>query len=149
MRSIRSLSDKPVRQKIVIDIAVDKIVKLETERAHLTEDEQKAEAERVRKLLERVCAMNDADFELNKDKLAEELINGSAYEKLKILQKEKEKIGAEIQKIGKERRLRESDSIVKYFLNPIIVEPILKERLNIKEEEKSEEEREKPQQKGS
>ncbi|MCX7703303.1 MAG: hypothetical protein N2234_04280 [Planctomycetota bacterium] len=137
LRFIRSLNGKPFQQRIVIESAVQRAVKFETELAHLTEEEQKVEAERIRKLIEKACDMSDVDFELNKDKLAEEFISGSAYEKLKKLQKEMEKIGSEIQKIGKERRLRNADRVVKYFLNPVIVEPILKERLGSFEEKKS------------
>ena len=73
--------------------------------------------------------MDDADFELNKNKLAEELIEDSAYEKLKKLDKEKRKISEEMAKIGKKRRMAQFDRIVKYFLNPVIVVPIFKERL--------------------
>ena len=73
--------------------------------------------------------MDDADFELNKNKLAEELIEDSAYEKLKKLDKEKRKISEEMAKIGKKRRMAQFDRIVKYFLNPVVVIPIFKERL--------------------
>ena len=90
----------------------------------MTEEEVRKERERVRKLLIKVYNMDDTEFELNKEKLAEELKFKS---RVKELHEEIRKLNEEIRK---QRRKENPGSygVLRWFLKPSII-PILKKRL--------------------
>ena len=90
----------------------------------MTEEEVRKERERVRKLLIKVYNMDDVEFELNKEKLAEEL---KFKDSVKQLREEIKKLNEEI---AKHRRKENPASfgVLRWFLKPSII-PILKKRL--------------------
>lgn len=129
MRFLRSLDRGSHRQRVAKERSVERAIEIMNRTAHLTASELEKETKRIRELIGRLISMSDLDFELNKSELIEEFVQGSASEKLKNLRSEMERIGSEMQEIGQARRLRHSDRITRFFLNPEMVIPVLNQRL--------------------
>jgi len=130
-----------------IELATEKFVEWETRLARLTEKEQAEERGRIAALLRRACGMKDVDFELNKEKLSAEFLEGSAYEKVQALAKKMEQLAERFSEAMAERGAWAFDRYLRYFLNPALVVPALSERLE--KVQKGEEKREEKERDGA
>ena len=138
VRAFRYLRSLPPRhQRRGIERGVRQM--LEFEREHgVSEEELRQEEERIRTLLEKICKMKEVDFELEKDKLADELIDGSSYERVKKLHKERVRIDRELSETMRKRHAASGDPYVRFFLDPGVVIPILKYRIALLDAENAE-----------
>jgi hypothetical protein len=124
MRKIRDMPSHMFEANL--ENLVNKHMEHLTKKKRLSEKEKQAERERLRGFLNMVRNMEEVEFEINKDKLAEEY-------KWKDQAKELRK---ELDEISKVRHPKRGQSkAAKYFLDPKII-PVLEERL---EKAKSEE----------
>jgi len=96
-------------------------------KAHpMTEEEKAAERKRLREMLVKVYRMDDVDFEMQKNKLAKEL---KVRDKAHIIHDEIKRLHQELQKWQKKAMPGNHSSVVRWFLNPEIVIPVLRERI--------------------
>jgi len=104
-------------------------------KAHpMTEEEKAAERKRLREMLVKIYRMDDVDFEMQKNKLAEEL---KVRDKAHIIHDEIKRLHQELQKWQKKVMPGNYSPIVRWFLNPEIVLPVLKERIARMEDEEA------------
>jgi len=142
-RALKSLRDMPRgRRRRVIEQAVDRHIKSVKEHTNLTPEEERQERERFRKLLHEIATMDDVDFELKKQELVNELMYGSPHKALKENKKQLEKLGREIGETL-QKRYRYSpqyNRVVRFFLDPPVVIPVLRDKMGITEQVKKESE---------
>ena len=109
---------------------LDKIVDRHVEgyaKAHpMTEEEKNAERKRLRELLIKIYRMDDVDFELQKNKLAEEL---KVRDKAHVIRDEIKRLNEELQQWQKKVMPGHFSPVVRWFLNPDTVIPVLESRL--------------------
>jgi hypothetical protein len=119
LRGIREMPQKLFERQRwqIVERQFDRIKK--NTRHELTEEEKAAERERVLKLVDRVRTMDDEVFELEKDKLVEEL---KVKDQAKELHEELRDV-----LVNRDPEMGEK-KIAKYFLEPLML-PILEDRL--------------------
>ena len=143
-RALKRLRDLPQwRQRRAIEQAIDKYIQSVKEHTNITPAEERQERERVKKLLHKITSMDDVDFELKKQELVNELIYGSPVKAIKEKKKQLEKLGREIGKTV-QKRYRYSpkyNRVVRYFLDPPVVIPVLRDKMGITEKVKTESEK--------
>ncbi|RKY12979.1 MAG: hypothetical protein DRP82_06070 [Planctomycetota bacterium] len=104
-------------------------------KAHpMTEEEKAAERKRLRQTLIKIYRMDDVDFEMQKEKLAKEL---KVRDKAHIIRDEIKRLHQELQKWQKKVMPGNYSPVVRWFLNPEIVIPVLKERIARMEQEEA------------
>ncbi|RKY11550.1 MAG: hypothetical protein DRP82_07405, partial [Planctomycetota bacterium] len=123
----------PFRRAAAINWATEKVVSAEDRLDKLTDEEKEKERQRVKRLLWKVVRMNDVDFELQKEKLAKQLVEEGTHESLKRKAKELERLSQEITRTLEARYDPRVNRIVRFFLNPPIVIPVLRDKLGIAE----------------
>jgi len=142
-RALRALRKMPQwRQRRVIEQATDRHIRSVKEHTNLTPEEERREWERVKKLLHKIASMDDVDFELKKQELVNELVYGSPVKAIKEKKKQLEELGREIGKTG-QKRYRYSpkyNRVVRFFLDPPVVIPVLRDKMGITEKAKTESE---------
>jgi len=142
-RALKRLRGMPAwRQHRAIEQATDRHIRSLKEHTNLTPEEERRERERFQKLLQKVASMNDVDFELKKQELVNELVYGSPVKAIKEKKKQLEKLGREIGKTG-QKRYRYSpkyNRVVRFFLDPPVVIPVLRDKMGITEKVKAESE---------
>ena len=107
----------------IVDVHLDKI----SRRYRLTDDEIAQERQRMREMLKKVYYMDDVDFEMNKEELADEF---KYKDKLEVLRDDLRNIQQELYRTQKVRDPVGTSKIVRYFLDPEII-PLLQYRLNL------------------
>ncbi|RKY17808.1 MAG: hypothetical protein DRP63_03080 [Planctomycetota bacterium] len=123
----------PFRRAAAINWATEKVVSAEDRLDKLTDQEKQKERQRVKRLLWKVVRMKDVDFELQKEKLAKQLIEEGTHESLKKKAKELERLSQEITRTLEARYDPRVNRLVRFFLNPPIVIPVLRDKLGIAE----------------
>jgi len=143
-RALKRLRNLPQqRRRRVIEQAIDRHIRAVKEHTNLTPEEEQQERERVRKLIQKIVAMDDVDFELKKQELVNELVYGSPVKALKEKKKQLERLGREIGETVK-KRYRYSpkyNRVVRFFLDPPAVIPVLRDKMGITEKVKAESEK--------
>ena len=143
-RALKRLRNLPRwRQRRLIEQATDRHIRAVKEHTNLTPEEEQQERERFQKILYKICAMDDVEFELKKQELVNELIHGSPVKALKDKKKQLEKLGREIGETVK-KRYRYSpqyNRVVRFFLDPPVVIPVLRDKMGITEKVKAESEK--------
>lgn len=124
----------PFRRAAAINWAAEKVVNAEDRLDKLTDEEKEKERQRVKKLLWKVVRMKDVDFELEKEKLAKQLVEEGTHEGLKKKAKELEKLSQELARTLEARYDPRVNRLVRFFLNPSVVIPVLRDKLGITEQ---------------
>lgn len=122
IRSIPSQKFPTVLDRIV-EVHLDKI----SRRYRLTDEEIAQERQRMRELLKKVYYMDDVDFEMNKEELADEF---KYKDKVEVLREDLRNIQQELYRTQKVRDPVGTSKIVRYFLDPEII-PLLQYRLKL------------------
>lgn len=135
IRAFRFLRRQPRhRLKNIINWATERILRQEDLLARMTEEEKQKERQRLQKLLYKVATMPDVDFELKKAELANELIQNSPFKTLLEKRKKIEKLSREIAKTLSERYFPRFNRLIRFFLNPAVVIPVLRDKMGITDE---------------
>ncbi|RKY11549.1 MAG: hypothetical protein DRP82_07400 [Planctomycetota bacterium] len=142
-RALRRLRDMPAwRQRRAIQLATDRHIRSLKEHTNLTPEEEQRERQRFQKLLQKIASMDDVEFELKKHELVNELVYGSPVKAIKEKKKQLERLGREIGRTG-QKRYRYSpkyNRVVRFFLDPPVVIPVLRDKMGIAEKVKAESE---------
>jgi len=134
IKAFRWLRGLPAfRRAAAINWAAQKVVNAEDRLDKLTDEEKEKERQRVKALLWQVVRMKDVDFELEKEKLAKQLIEKGTHESLKKKAKELERLSQEITRTLEARYDPRVNRLVRFFLNPSVVIPVLRDKLGIAE----------------
>ncbi|NOZ64708.1 MAG: hypothetical protein GXO71_07290 [Caldiserica bacterium] len=125
LKRIRSIPSQkfPSALDRIVDIHADKI----SRRYRLTDNEIEQERQRMRDFLKKVYYMDDVDFEMNKEELADEF---KYKDKVELLREDLRNIQQELHRTQKVRDPVGTSKIVRYFLDPEII-PLLQYRLNL------------------
>jgi len=124
LERLRELPPRLFRKNL--DRIVDRHIAGYSKAHPMTEEEKAAERKRLREMLVKIYRMDDVDFELQKKKLAEEL---KVRDKAHIIRDEIKRLNQELRKWQKKVMPGNYSPVVRWFLNPEIVIPVLKERI--------------------
>ncbi len=142
-RALKRLRNLPQwRQRQVIEQATNRHIRAVKEHTNLTPEEERQERERFQKLLHKIVSMDNVDFELKKQELVNELMYGSPHKAVKEKKKQLERLGREIDGTL-EKRYRYSpkyNRVVRFFLDPPVVIPVLRDKMGITEKVRAESE---------
>lgn len=110
-----------------LDKIVDRHIQNYAKRHPMTDEEKAAERKRIRKILLKIYRMDDVEFEIQKGKLAEEL---KVRDKGHIIREEIKRLNQELNKWTQRVMPGYASPVARWFLNPDIVIPTLKARLD-------------------